>query len=158
MNGRVQASVGMHRVEISMPGFTTYATTVDVKAGAVSQVLIDLSPSSSNTADYWLSHPADEAVREYLGDLQASVRDERMYKYFPIYKLLPYDGAGYRINFGEMANAKGGSGFAVMVTCDPSLISMSQCRMVTESVIRDGGYNPADYTIEYQSGSVPEPR
>jgi hypothetical protein len=130
---------------------------VTVDAGETSDVMTILSSNSSTTANYWVDHPAEDRVLDYVADMRGRERDERMEKYFPVYKILPFTGPGYSINFGEMPEAKGRSGFAIFVTCDPSSISMAKCRWVTESVISDGGYNPSDYTISYRAGTVPGP-
>lgn len=156
-NGTVAVDAGQHQVEISMGGFATYATSVTVKAGTSATVMAGLEPNSAVTTDWYLSHFDDQQTREYIGGLYADEEQDKIDKYLPVWKVLPIGAPGILADYEPMSNAKGGSGYGIAVTCDLTIRSMADCRSIVEYDIRDAGYNPSEYTIQYRSGSVPEP-
>jgi hypothetical protein len=157
VGGVLKVDSGPHDVTVSMAGFTTYSTSLVVEPGKTSRVMNSLEPNTAATANWYTTHPADQQARELMGGIWADEEQDNLDKRFPVWKALPIGAPGMRADYGEMAGAKGGSGYGIYATRDPTLISLERCKSLVTYDISVAGYSPDDYTIKFQLGTVPEP-
>lgn len=141
--GTTYVAPGGHQLVASLAGFSNDSSSFTIKSGRSTAINLVLNPSSQTGYSYLQSNPGQEQLREQLGGQKFDASINLQQQLFPIIKLLPYQGLGYAINYGQAPNAPNTpSKIALYVSFTNS---EGQARAI--NWIKFNGYNPADYTI-----------
>jgi len=102
--GRLTVSTGKHSLVVSKKGFSTQSQGVVSETGQTVYAGIVLQPSSTQTADWYSSHPADQKIVEGIGSHQSDYQSGVALRMIPFLKLLPTeygDGHGGLISISQ---------------------------------------------------------
>jgi len=141
---------GRQKVSVSLNGFTNVNQTVTVKKGNSSTVDIVLVSNSSQTANWYLTHPADEKKAEGLSSQENDILAKQDLKNDPLIQYLPFVSGGleFRVDYGTVPDST--STLPAIYITAPS----KQAQQDGVAWIQSLGYNPSHYTIEYVTGPV----
>lgn len=139
-SGKVYLQPGTYKLKAESEGFATYERTVDItegQAGVKAFFVLDpvsdqaISEVSKKTKDYIKLEGEAGKYYEDISDNNAAT--------YPIMKELPYRGPLYSIEYYQS-----GGEFKLQIKSSDPL-----GRQVALERIREMGYEPSDYTIEY---------
>ena len=138
-NGTTYLEPGSYKVEISKKGFATIKSTIVINANRT-YIQEALSPVSESAKAWAAKNNRLYMEFEGLAGKTAQKTGENFYKRNPIAYLLPIDKLVYKI--GYLENEQGSITLTVhAVTPEQRTAALQQ--------IRDWGYDPTDYEIEF---------
>lgn len=140
----IRVKPGSYTVTISKDGFQTNTQKIIVRDNKPNSIVSTLTPVSA-AAQQWYKDNQDEVltVEGKAGELAAQQGQDFIDNY-PITKWLPLDNATFTIGYKQVSD-------------DPSkgiIITISALEGYREAAlqqIRDKGFDPSDYTIEFTS-------
>lgn len=134
---------GSKTVTVSMPGFKSVSQTVSVKKGETQEIGIVLVSNSNSTANWYLTHSADEKAAESISSKANDSLAKEAIQKTPLIQLLPFVAGGleFRVDYGNLPGVNNN-------------LPIIYITALTEKAQQDGinwikslGYNPADYKI-----------
>lgn len=135
---------GNYEITAQKEGFLAKSTQLNISEDSEKQTIVLLLEPSSQEAKDW----AQKNNKQYLeaegraGELD-QISGEKFRSENKITSSLPYNGGFYRIDYG--IDRKNNNSFKLVITGDtPNL------RQVAIEKIRELGYNPSDYIIEFK--------
>lgn len=145
----------------------TAAMTLTVSATIGNWVLVTATDPGTGQSAFIVTESVNGSARVVLGPDSEPRADAMRAAGVPVgiqaatgvsvANILPFGGPGYVAGKEAKPDAKGGLGYGIDVTCDPTILSISKCQMLVRSWINESGFGPDDYSINYRSGSLPMP-
>jgi len=141
---------GSQKVTVSLSGFTTLSKTINVQKGSSGTVTLVLTSDSSQTSNWYFTHPADEKEAEELSSQANDALVKQDLKNDPLIKLLPFVGGGleFRVDYGTLPGSS--SNVPEIYITAPTI----QQQQDGVAWIKSLGYNPAKYAIKFVTGPV----
>ncbi len=145
--GRIGLEPGDHTVTVSRDGFESNTQEVAVRAGEFETVLVALTPVSQD-AQAWAARNADLYRQiEDIGGEEAREAGTEIREHNPLISVLPYRGVLFDIDY--RLSAQDPNRVVIQVTADSA-----GTRVLAIERIRDFGYEPTDYEIEFVNLAV----
>lgn len=144
--GNLYLTPGKYTLNASMPGFANSKQLFIVPENGAVKLIVLLSPNSSDGYNYLQNHPDQQLLREKIGGSNYISASEAVQHNYPIIKLLPHNGLGFSINYGQSAAHPN----------DPSITALyvnyqdPAAKARALNWIKYNGYNTQDYEIIYQ--------
>jgi PEGA domain-containing protein len=141
---------GSQKIVVSASGFSTVTQDVSVSKGQNNPVGIVLSSDSSQTTNWYITHPADAQTAEGISSRNNDALGQQSLANAPLIKLLPFVSGGleFRVDYGNLPGTN--AGVPVIYITAPTQAGQQAGLSWIQSV----GYNPSDYTIKYVTGPV----
>jgi len=149
-NGVNRVRPGTQRVTVTFVGFTAITQTVSVKKGEGKTVDAVLVSNSSQTSNWYFTHPEDERKAEGLSSQTNDTLAAKARKETPLIQYLPFVAGGfeYRVDYGTLPGSK--NSLPVIYITAPT----AQAQQDAIKWIKSLGYNPNDYTIKFVTAPV----
>ncbi|MCL1929535.1 PEGA domain-containing protein [Candidatus Saccharibacteria bacterium] len=149
-NGTHNIKPGEYKVQITREGFDHYEGILAVESGEVTKLYVLLEQSDGGI-DYYETHPDEAMIANTIGGYEASQRQTEALEKHPIFSILPYYCTKYEDNYAVYYEYKL---YYKMTGDDRDIIIMiddaaGNGREDALQYIRDNGFNPDDYQIEY---------
>ena len=142
-SGNIYLAPGKHSITATLKDFVTVKTTVDVPASKATSLDIILDPANENGSVYLDKHPDLQLEREAIGGKQYSNNTSAQERVNPIIHLLPWEGLGYVINYGQSTTSPNDpTKISLVITSDDAAAQQRALNWITYS-----GYNAKDYDI-----------
>ena len=141
---------GSKEIEVTMPGFSPVVQTISVQKGDKKAVSIVLSSNSSQTANWYFTHPADEKTAEGLSSRANDAISKQLAQTSPLIKLLPFvaGGLAFRVDYGNQPGTNAGLPLIFITAQTP------QTQQAGLDWIKSLGYDLSDYKIKLISAAV----
>ena len=143
--GTIYLTPGKYTIKASLKDFTTVEKSFEVPAdGKAVRVSILLNPANNNGLKYLTDHPDLQHEREAIGSASYGDNTAIQLEANPIISLLPWEGLGYVINYGQSTTKPDDpTRISLIITSDDDAAKTRALNW-----IRFNGYDPADYDIE----------
>lgn len=152
-NGEMMVDIGEHEIGITMLGFKSYETVVNITQATPAYVGVILSPDSEDTQDWFENHPADQELSQTISDRQVDSSSQDITTKYPIFSELPTvfgDGADGLINIdSEAAINDSGKPSIGIYAADP------QKRQEAISWIINRDYTISDLDVVFYGARIP---
>jgi hypothetical protein len=149
-NGQHSIEPGSYQVSISKEGFKPYTSEITVESGKTVEVRAILQQADGGI-DWYAEHPEDDAIYTALSDKEYEDNSHIISDKFPIVKVLPIEFANFANNYSEYIEYR----IDYKISDDGEKITL----VITDATggnrdralqkIRDKGFNPDDYEVEY---------
>jgi hypothetical protein len=140
---------GEYDVSVTKNGFESYNTKLTIKAGETTQLKVFLLPSDGSY-DWYNKHPEDALLLDPIKDYNYTKNLDELKKHNPIINILPIQVSEYSDNYSKYTefkiNYKQSDSEKIIVTIDDVTGNNKDKAL---DMIRTKGFNPNDYTIEY---------
>lgn len=143
-SGTTYLTPGKYTVKATLKDFTTVEKSFEVPSdGKAIKVSVLLNPANNTGVKYLADHPDLQHEREGLGGAQYGDNTSLQLETNPIISLLPWEGLGYVINYGQSTTKPDDpTHISLVITSDDDAAKTRALNWV-----RFNGYNPADYDI-----------
>lgn len=147
-NETIRVKPGTYTVKISKDGFETDTQKIVIKEDKTNSIISTLNPIS-DAAKQWYQNNQTEVLRVEgkAGQLSAQQGEEFINQY-PITKWLPLQKATYTIGYKQLSE---NSDEGIVIT----ISAVEGYREAALQEIRDKGFDPSDYTIEFTNYRSP---
>lgn len=144
-----------YKIEIKRDEFYNFEKTYNAKFGEKIQVLIALEEINPD-GDYYQNNPDEGSIWQKQADAEFAADQKTFFEKYPIGKILPKKISKYTENYGEYIeyrldykapNLEKDEKMNIIIT-----ETDYECNNKDDAIkyIKDQGYNPDDYTIEYR--------
>jgi hypothetical protein len=153
-NGSHRLEPGEYNVSISMDGFKTHTQKLSVKDKDKLELYVALERTDGGL-DWYADRPEEDAVYTAIADKNYEKQANIFAEKYPIVKVLPIRFANYVNNYSEYIEYRidyelsdSGDKLVLVIT---DVTGGNRERALQK--IRDKGFNPDDYEVEYRQQS-----
>lgn len=144
--GILKVRPGTYKVTASKAGFESATETVDISTGANKYVGLVLKPNTTETTDWYSSHPEDANKSQGISSSVAVNDSEEAETLVPFIQELPFIAAGeeYRIDYGYLKPEEKGAPVVFISTDSP------EGRQSALQWIHYGGYDVSEFKVVFR--------
>ena len=147
----IHVAAGAHQIQATADGFEEYSVSYLVDASIEEPVMvITLLPVSDKAKDYVRNNQQQYAEQERLAGQEARQQSEPFFRESPIAKELPFSNLVYTIGY-KRVNPNNADDQSITIEVDAPM----GYRNSAVNKIRELGYDPAEFTINFKNYNNP---